>query len=101
MCGKPVDPLRSRHVRVIGGKVAAYCSEDCLKARPDATPIPKDERPRRRDSIDLRQAWEFVDDEPAEPAVLFDKRAAARRRSLMIVLMVVAAIGGYLAYHVL
>ena len=100
MCGKPVDPLRSRHVRVIGGKVASYCSEDCLKARPDATPIPVDV-PRRRDSLDLKQAWEWLDDEPAEPAVHFDRRAAARRRSLRIVMMVVAAIAGYLAYNVL
>ena len=87
-------------MRVIGGKVAAYCSEDCLKARPDATPLPRAE-PRRRDSLDLKQAWEWLDDEPAEPAVHFERRVAARRRSQLIVLMVVAAIGGYLAYNVL
>lgn len=102
-CGKPVDALRSRHVRVHGGKVAAYCSEECLKTRPDATPIPSASaaavRPRR-DSLDLKQSWEWLDDEPAEPAVHFDKRLAARRRTIMIVLMVVAAIAGYLAYNV-
>lgn len=84
-----------------GEKVAAYCSAECLAARPDATPLPSAaaERPRR-DSLDLKQAWDWLDDEPAEPAVHFDRRTAARRRTMMIVLMVVAALAGYLAYNV-
>src|SRR4051812_48667197 len=31
-CGKPVDPLRSRFVRVVEGKVVAYDSEVCRAA---------------------------------------------------------------------
>src|SRR6185436_20367018 len=30
-CNKSVDPLRSRFVRVLGGKVVAYCSAECAK----------------------------------------------------------------------
>ncbi len=32
VCGKPVDPLRSRFVRVVGVKVTAYCSAECHQA---------------------------------------------------------------------
>lgn len=32
-CNKAVDPLRSRFVRVVGGKVVAYCSAGCAPAQ--------------------------------------------------------------------
>ncbi len=43
-CNKPVDPLRSRHVKVRDGKVVAYCSAVCEQAgetKPTAIPRPQ------------------------------------------------------------
>lgn len=43
-CTKPVDPLRSRHVKVRDGKVVAYCSAVCVQAgetKPTAIPRPQ------------------------------------------------------------
>ena len=42
ICGKPVDPLRARHVGVRSGKVVAYCSPEHAKeaeTRPTQLPV--------------------------------------------------------------
>ena len=36
VCQKPVDALRARHVRIVGGHVTAYCSEACKLQDADA-----------------------------------------------------------------
>jgi HEAT repeat protein len=43
-CNKAVDPLRSRFVRVVGGKVVAYCSAACAPAQ-SAAPRAEAARP--------------------------------------------------------
>jgi HEAT repeat protein len=38
-CGRAIDPLRAPSVKIVGGKVVAYCSSDC-KLGVDHTPLP-------------------------------------------------------------
>jgi hypothetical protein len=48
ICGKAVDPLRSRHVGVRAGKVVAYCSAEHAKdaeTKPTAIPVEKPRTP--------------------------------------------------------
>lgn len=48
ICGKPVDPLRSRHVGVRAGKVVAYCSaEHAREAETKPTQMPVAQPPVR------------------------------------------------------
>ena len=46
-CGKPVDALRARNVKVRGIQVVAYCSPECLAAAGDstATAVPRPATP--------------------------------------------------------
>jgi hypothetical protein len=118
MCQKPVDPLRARAVGVRNGKVVAYCSAGCaaedevagaaasvgLATKRTRTPSTsagtKKLSRRRRDSLDAKAAWDWLDDEPAE---LGSGPVATGRRPLVTVLILVAVLvvlaGGYVAYR--
>ena len=60
---------------------------------------------RRKDSLDARGAWEWLDDEPAEPAGRDrgDVGEPARGRGLLLAALLLAGLGGggYLAYRYL
>lgn len=104
ICQKPVDPLRARAVGVRDGKVVAYCSAGCaaedVAAEGAAAPNTKKLSRRRRDSLDAKTGWEWIDDEPAELGIGTD---GANRRPLATVLIVLALLvvlaGGYVAYR--
>lgn len=74
-CGKPVDALRARNVKVRGIQVVAYCSPECLAAAGDSAAVPAPTKPVAPDSgpvIEIRY-------EPASGVVTSarDERAAA------------------------
>ncbi len=56
ICGKPVDALRARNVKVRGIQVVAYCSPECLAQAADsaAIPAPKQVAPDSGPVIEIR-----------------------------------------------
>jgi YHS domain-containing protein len=68
-CGKPIDPLRAPVATVRSGRVVGYCSEACKvggSRAPTSTAEFLEDR-KRRDSLASKQAWDWIDDEPAAP----------------------------------
>jgi HEAT repeat protein len=65
-CNKSVDPLRSRFVGVVAGKVVAYCSAECANAAPRGTtsPVPAAPSPARSPGVAPRGT---TSPEPAAP----------------------------------
>ncbi len=115
ICQKPVDPLRARAVGVRDGRVVAYCSAGC--AGEDGTAVAVGEQPkrartpttgtstkrlsrRRRESLDAKAAWDWLDDEPAELGTDIDAVDRRPRTTVLIVLAVLVVLaGGYVAYR--
>lgn len=56
ICGKPVDALRARNVKVRGIQVVAYCSPECLAQAADSVPVsaPKQVAPDSGPVIEIR-----------------------------------------------
>lgn len=46
-CAQPVPP-RSRHVKIVGATIYAYCSSECLEQSSSPVELFRDPRPRRR-----------------------------------------------------
>ncbi len=83
-CAKQVDPLRSRYVRVIGTRIAAYCSAECRDGNtpavafvPTPAPVPVPvpvpapaPAPAPIEVIEIAQPIPVVTAKPSEPATL-------------------------------
>jgi len=80
---------------------AAEATEDKAADDPSVSSIRRTRR--RKDSLDARSAWEWLDDEPAEPVSPRRRRAEGESRGGrgLVVLLLLALLGGggYLAYR--
>ncbi len=111
-CGKVVDALRARSVRVRDGKVVAYCSNDCAAAaetRPTPTVAAPQAIPRSIEQLDSGPVIEIIR-EASTPALAERVRAGPSaddstlsppptdlrrsRRSLARIAVVVVIVGG-------
>jgi hypothetical protein len=55
----------------------------------------------RRDSLNVKAAWDWLDDEPAEPVGRVEPRGKARGVFVFLLVLALAGGGGYLAYKYL
>lgn len=51
VCNKAVDPLRARHVRVVGVKVISYCSAECFQASAPPEPTSGQAAPKAASAV--------------------------------------------------
>lgn len=103
-CKKPIDALRAPVAGVRDGKIVGYCSVACeIRARGQAPVIEASEsqrlQRRRRDSIESKQAWEWLDDEPAAPAHV--AIGGGRTVKLALLGVAIAAVAGVALYVLL
>lgn len=87
-CGTEVDPLRAPAVRVLGGKITAYCSNECAAGLPKVAHVVALPAPTAAPKLRRTTAPSVVD--ATEPPALVLARPRRRRLVLWLTAGIIA-----------